>query len=178
MRLCAIASGSSGNCIYAGTQGTHILIDTGISGKKTEEGLMKLGICGCDLDGIMITHEHADHIGGLGVISRKYSIPIYATAKTIDAIKKTSAIGNVDKELFHEISPDESFMLKEMKISPMHTSHDAVDPVAYRISYGSKKIGIATDLGTYNEYTVECLKGMDVLFLEANHDVNMLQVGP
>lgn len=178
MRLCAIASGSSGNCIYAGTQGTHILIDTGISGKKTEEGLMKLGICGCDLDGIMITHEHADHIGGLGVISRKYSIPIYATAKTIDAIKKTRTIGSVDEELFHEISPDESFMLKEMKISPMHTSHDAVDPVAYRISYGSKKIGIATDLGTYNEYTVECLKGMDVLFLEANHDVNMLQVGP
>ncbi len=178
MRLCAIASGSSGNCIYAGTEGTHILIDTGISGKKTEEGLKELGICGCDLDGIMITHEHADHIGGLGVISRKYSVPIYATAKTIDAIKKTSSLGNIDENLFHEISKDESFIVKEMKISPMHTSHDALDPVAYRIAYGNKKIAIATDLGTYNDYTVECLKGMDVLFLEANHDVNMLQVGP
>ena len=178
MRLCAIASGSSGNCIYVGTQATHVLVDAGISGKKTEEGLNKLGLTSCDLDAIMITHEHADHIGGLGVLSRKYGIPIYATAKTINEIQKTNAIGKIEKSLLHEIEPDTSFMVKEIKINPMHTLHDAANPVAYRLTYDKTRIGIATDLGTFDDYTIECLKGMDVLFLEANHDVNMLQVGP
>ena len=178
MRLCAIASGSSGNCIYAGTDATHILVDTGISGKRTEEGLNKLGLKVSDLDGIMITHEHIDHIAGLGVLCRKYEIPVYATGKTIKAILDTKSVGKIDSGLLHEIEPDKAFMVKELKINPMRTSHDAAEPVAYRLSYGQKKIGIATDLGTYNDYTVECLKGMDVLFLEANHDVNMLQVGP
>lgn len=178
MRLCAIASGSSGNCIYAGTDATHILVDTGISGKKTEEGLHKLGLKAAELDGIMITHEHADHIAGLGVICRKFGIPVYATGKTIQAILNTGSVGTIDASLFHEIEPDKAFMIKEMKINPMRTSHDAAEPVAYRLSYGKEKIGIATDLGTYNDYTVECLKGMDVLFLEANHDIKMLEVGP
>ena len=178
MRLCAIASGSSGNCIYVGTEATHILVDTGISGKRTEEGLQHLGLKLADIDGIMITHEHADHIGGLGVISRKYGIPIYATQKTIQAILNTCQLGELDRDLFHAVEPDRSFMVKEMKISPMRTSHDAAEPVAYRVCYGKKKIGIATDLGTYNDYTIECLKGMNILFLEANHDINMLQVGP
>lgn len=178
MRLCAIASGSSGNCIYAGTQATHILVDAGISGKKTEEGLTSLGLTGKDIDGILITHEHADHICGLGVLSRKYGIPIYATKGTVQAIRDTKSLGAIDQSLLNVIEADQSFMIKEMKISPMHTSHDAADPVAYRIGYDKKKIAIATDLGTYNDYTVECLKGMDVLFLEANHDINMLQVGP
>lgn len=178
MRLCALASGSSGNCIYVGTEATHILVDVGISKKRTEEGLNQLGLTCRDIDGIMITHEHADHIGGLGVICRKYGIPIYTTKKTKEAILKCSSIGELDDSLFQEIEADNPFMIKEMKVSPMHTSHDAADPVAFRISYGKEKIGIATDLGTFNDYTVECLKGMDVLFLEANHDVNMLQVGP
>lgn len=178
MRLCAIASGSSGNCIYAGTEATHILIDAGISGKKTEEGLHELGLTGRDIDAIMITHEHADHICGLGILSRKYGIPIYTTKGTTQAIRETKSLGEITPSLFHEIEADQSFMVKEMKICPMHTSHDAADPVAYKISYDKKKIAVATDLGTYNDYTIECLKGMDVLFLEANHDVNMLQVGP
>ena len=79
MRLCSIASGSSGNCIYVGSQTTHLLVDTGISGKRIESGLNSLGLTGKDLDGILITHEHADHIGGLGVMARKFGIPVYAT---------------------------------------------------------------------------------------------------
>lgn len=178
MRLCAIASGSSGNCIYAGTDATHILVDAGISGKKTEEGLNQLGLKGNEIDGILITHEHADHIAGLGVICRRYEIPIFATGKTIEAICACNSIGKIPRELFHEIKEDESFMVKELKINPMRTSHDAVQPVAYRIAYGNEKIGIATDLGMFNDYTIESLKGMDILFLEANHDIKMLEVGP
>ena len=178
MELCSIASGSSGNCIYVGTDATHLLVDVGISGKKTECGLNSIGKTLNRMDGILITHEHSDHICGLGVLSRKYHIPIYATPKTIEAIKMTSTLGEIDENLFIPIYADKSFRIKDILVNPMHTSHDAIDPVAYRFKYGDKKIAIATDLGTYNEYTVECLKGMDYLFLEANHDVRMLQVGP
>ncbi len=178
MELCSIASGSSGNCIYVGTDATHLLVDVGISGKKAENGLKSIGKSLKNIDGILVTHEHSDHICGLGVLSRKEQIPIYATLKTIAAIKKCSSLGKINEDLFVPIRADESFRIKDITIEPMHTSHDAVDPVAYRMKYENKKIAIATDLGTYNEYTVECLKGMDLLFLEANHDVNMVQVGP
>ncbi len=139
MRMCSIASGSSGNCIYIGTDATHLLVDVGISCKRTLEGLHQLGLTGKELDGILITHEHSDHISGLGVICRKFGIPIYATERTIAAIKKVSNLGAIEDSLFH---------------------------------------AVATDLGMYDEYTVESLKGMDVLLLEANHDIHMLQVGP
>ena len=87
MRLCSIASGSSGNCIYVGSDTTHLLIDVGISGKRIEAGLKELELTGKDLDGILITHEHADHISGLGVMARKYGVPIFATHGTIEAIQ-------------------------------------------------------------------------------------------
>lgn len=87
MRLCPIASGSSGNSIYVGTANTHILVDTGISKKRIEEGLNGLELAGHDIDAILITHEHSDHIQGLGVFTRKYPVPIYGTEKTLMAIQ-------------------------------------------------------------------------------------------
>lgn len=178
MKMCSIASGSSGNCIYIGTEATNLLVDVGISCKRIVEGLNQIGLAGKDIDGILITHEHSDHIGGLGVLCRKYGIPIYATDGTINAIKKVSNLGAIDDSLFHVVRADEKFILKDITVNPMKISHDAAQPVAYRFQYGSKRMAVATDLGTYDEYTVESLKGMDVLLLEANHDTNMLQVGP
>lgn len=178
MRMCSIASGSSGNCIYVGTEATHLLVDVGISCKRTVEGLNQLGLTGKDIDGILITHEHADHINGLGVLSRKFGIPIYATQGTIYAIKQVSSLGAIDEELFHEVVADEKMILKDIIVNPMKVSHDAAQPVAYRFQYGTSRMAVVTDLGTYDEYTVESLKKMDVLFMEANHDINMLQVGP
>lgn len=178
MRLCSIASGSSGNCIYVGSEETHLLIDAGISGKRIEYGLNELGVTPKDVDGILVTHEHADHISGLGVISRRYGIPIYATAGTIYELKNCKNIGKVEEDLFHEISSDKNFVLKDLTVNPMRISHDASEPVAYRICCGDKKIAVATDLGVYDEYTVDSLSGMDALLLEANHDVKMLEVGP
>ncbi len=177
MRLCSIASGSSGNCVYVGSDTTHLLIDVGISGKRTEAGLKELGLRMNEIDGIFITHEHADHINGLGVVARKYGIPIYATKGTIEAIRQSSSVGEIEESLFQTIRPDEKCIIKDLSLYPMHISHDAADPVAYRINHGTQKIGIITDLGCYTDYTVECLKDLDVLYLEANHDVHMLQVG-
>lgn len=178
MELCSIASGSSGNCIYVGSDATHLLVDVGISGKKVESGLNTIGRSCRDLDGIMITHEHSDHIVGLGVLSRKYHIPIYATQKTLEAIKQISSLGKIESELLRPIQSDESFMIKDITVNPMKISHDAADPVAYRFKHGKKKVAVVTDMGTYNDYTIASLQGMDALLLEANHDVNMVQVGP
>lgn len=178
MRLCSIASGSSGNCIYAGSDSTHVLVDVGISGRKVEEGLGVLDLSMRDIDGIFITHEHTDHIAGLGVLARKYGVPIYATQGTIEAIQNTASLGKIPEELFHTVWADEKVVIKDLVCNPMTISHDAAQPVAYRISHGKKKVGIVTDLGNYNDYTVESLRGVNALVLEANHDVNMLQVGP
>lgn len=183
MRLCSIASGSSGNCIYVGSEATHLLVDAGVSGKRTESGLGELGLSGRDIDGILVTHEHSDHVQGLGVMARKYGIPIYATAGTIREIKKLRApgrgggLGDIDDGLFREVEEDVRFIIKDLSINPMRNSHDAAQPVGYRISYGSRRAAVCTDLGVYNDYTVECLKGMDVLLIEANHDIHMLQAG-
>ncbi len=177
MELCSIASGSSGNCIYAGTDHCHVLVDAGISGKRIEAGLNEIGLKTAEMDGILITHEHSDHIKSIGVLARKYGLPMYATQGTIDAIKEKSSLGKVDESLFQVIHPEEDFTIGDMRISPVPISHDAAEPVAYMMYQGDKSMGIITDLGKYDDYIVDKLQGLDVLLLEANHDVHMLQAG-
>lgn len=177
MNFCSIASGSSGNCIFAGTEHTSILIDAGISGKKVAEGLRELDRKPEEVDAILITHEHSDHIKGLGVLARKYGIPVYSAPGTIRAMLGSNALGKVDASLFHEVHADESFYINEMEIQPFRVSHDAAEPVAYRVNCQEKSVAVATDLGYYDEYTVEHLKGLDAVLIESNHDINMLQVG-
>lgn len=177
MRMCSIASGSSGNCIYIGSESNHILIDAGISGKRVEAGLRELELKGTDVNGILITHEHSDHIKGLGILARKYEIPIYATPGTAAAIRAADGLGKINEELFMEIHADMPFGIGDLKISPFSVSHDAAEPVAYRITCGGRSVAIATDLGIYTDYTVDSLKGLDALLLEANHDIHMLEVG-
>lgn len=177
MELCSIASGSSGNCIYAGTETHHILIDAGISKKRIEQGLHGIGLKAEELEGILITHEHSDHIQGLGVMARKYGIPMYATQGTIDAIRRADKIGKVDWELFCPIEKDSEFQIGDITVRPIRISHDAADPVAYILKNQKQSMGVITDLGKYDDYIIDNLQNLDVLLLEANHDVNMLQVG-
>lgn len=177
MRLCSITSGSSGNCIYVGSNNTHIIIDAGISGKRIENGLNSIGLKTSDMNGILVTHEHSDHISGLGVVARRYGIPIYGTRGTIQSIKRSKSLGTIPDGLLNEIKADDCFMIEDLVIDPFRVSHDAAEPVAYKVSHGDKSIGVVTDLGKYDDYTVDKLQGLDVLLLEANHDVNMLQVG-
>ena len=178
MRLCSIASGSSGNCIYIGDDTTHLLVDTGISKKRIEEGLKELEIKGDELQGILITHEHVDHIQGLGVFSRKYAVPVYATHGTIEGIKANKNIGRLPEGLLHEVQVDQTFRLGDMDIRPFAISHDANEPSGYRIENGNKSAAVATDLGIYDDYTIENLKNLNGIVLEANHDIHMLEVGP
>ena len=178
MRFQSIASGSSGNCIYVGSDNTHLLMDVGISCRRTEQALHAIELELRDLDGIFLTHEHSDHIQGLPMIAKKSDMPIYATRGTITAIQKNPKFSAIDPSRFVEIRADEGVQVKDMTINPMRISHDAAEPVGYRIYHGNKKACVCTDLGCYTDYTVECLMDSDVLLLEANHDVHMLEAGP
>ncbi|MBQ4361444.1 MAG: MBL fold metallo-hydrolase [Lachnospiraceae bacterium] len=178
MELCSIASGSSGNCIFTGSGSTRLLIDTGLSKKRILEGLAGIDVGPGDLDGILITHEHADHVCGLGVMARALHIPIYATRGTIRGIKGMTSLGKIDEDLFQVISADVDFTVGDLTVHPFHISHDANDPVAYRITDGRRSVAVATDMGTYDAYTIRNLEGVNGLVLESNHDIRMLEVGP
>lgn len=178
MELCSIASGSSGNCIYVGTENGHLLIDAGVSGKKIEEGLNSIGLKTSEMQGILVTHEHLDHVAGLGVLARRYGIALYATAGTIAAVKQMKSLGTIDDALFHVIYPEMPFVIEDMMIEPIAVSHDAAQPVAYRVTADGKAAAVLTDLGDYDAQIVKKLQNLDALLLEANHDVRMLQTGP
>ncbi|MDO4634169.1 MAG: MBL fold metallo-hydrolase [Eubacteriales bacterium] len=177
MDFCSIASGSSGNCIYTATEQTSLLVDVGISKKAIDAGLAEIDRKASEIDGILITHEHSDHIKGLGVISRKCGIPIYASPGTIRAIKGIKNLGAIDESLFHEVSPENDFEIGDITVHPFAISHDAAEPMAYRMSSEGRSVAVATDLGIYDEKTVASLQNLDAVLLEANHDIRMLQAG-
>ncbi|MCI2049683.1 MAG: MBL fold metallo-hydrolase [Lachnospiraceae bacterium] len=177
MRFVSLASGSSGNCTVIGSDTTQLLVDAGISRKRTQDALQKMDLSLQDIDGIFITHEHSDHISGLFMIAKQTDMPIYATAATIAAIRNMPGAADMDPERFVPVKPDERLTVKDITVEPMHISHDAADPVGYRFACEHRKAAVCTDLGCYTDYTVECLKDCDVLLVEANHDVRMLQAG-
>ncbi len=178
MRFVSIASGSSGNCIYIGTEETHILVDAGISNKRIEQGLKDMGLKGEDLNGVLITHEHSDHIKGLGILARKYQIPIFGTKETLDAVKGKASLGTYPQELLTPVLPDADVFIGDFKIKPFRIDHDAANPVAYRVQTGKKSVAVATDMGHYDQYIIDHLQGLDAVLLESNHDVRMLETGP
>lgn len=178
MRMMSIASGSSGNCIYIGTDNTHILVDDGISKKKVLEGLAKLELSAEDIDAVLITHEHDDHIKGIGVFERHCITPLYGTAETLEYISHYKNIGAMPDGIYHSIEAGDSFKIKDLEICSVSVSHDALNPVAYVFRSGDRRMGVVTDLGVYNEEIVENFTGLDAVLIEANHDVNMLLNGP
>lgn len=177
MKLCSIASGSSGNSIYIENGDTHLLVDAGISKTRIEKGLAQIGASADKIDAILITHEHIDHVKGLGVMSRRYHIPIYATCDTIKEIREITSLGEIEPDLFVEITSDCDFSIGDIDIVPFSIYHDAADPVAYRFYAKDKSVGILTDCGTYDDRILSYLKGVHALFLEANYDVHMLRAG-
>lgn len=139
MRVCSIASGSSGNCLYIGDKDTNILIDAGISRKKIVDGLKKIGVHPEQIDGILVTHEHIDHIRGINMMVKMFDIPVYATGSTLDYIRSKDKQGVISMNHLFEVHPDRCIALKNMEIMPFSISHDAADPVCYTVYSGGHK---------------------------------------
>lgn len=178
MRLASLSSGSSGNSVYIGDDNTHILIDVGVSLSTIEKGLNSLGLTTSDIDAVLITHEHSDHIKGLGVLERKYDIPVYATMGTIDSIYSNSSLGVFNLDCLKSIRDYSTFSVKSIKITPHEISHDAAEPVCYSFISGSSSGAVITDLGTYSDSFADSFNNLNCIYAEANHDIRMLEMGP
>lgn len=175
LEFCTIASGSSGNCTYIGSDHTKILVDAGISGKKITEGLAELHLTGNDIDALFITHEHVDHIKGAGILSRRFDIPIFATADTWAAME--DSLGKIAPSNKRIVYADEVCAVNDICVKPFAIPHDAAEPVGYTIFGGEKKIALATDIGHVTDTIRENIEGSDLLLLESNHDVEMVKKG-
>ncbi len=178
MRMMSIASGSSGNCTFVEQNDTVILVDAGISLKRIEEGLNAAERTGRDISGILITHEHNDHIKGLGVLLRKYDIPVYTTEGTIKGISACRNMGKYDSSLFREVGKNDIISIGDIEVRFHPISHDAREPVCFSFHAGSSKAVVATDIGCYDDNLSQFLMNSDCMLIEANHDVHMLEVGP
>jgi len=166
-----LGSGSSGNCAYLETDHTRILIDAGLSGRQIRQRLLAIGRAPEGLDGILITHEHSDHIQGLTMIAAKLDVPIYCNRLTKEAIA-VQAGGRFDFRIFNTGS---TFDVGEVQVDTFSVPHDAYDPVAFLVHTDSGNIGFLTDLGYATKLVIERLRAANVLLLETNHDVKLLQ---
>ena len=149
MIFCSLYSGSSGNSIFIGDKESKILIDAGMPGKKIDEAMKSIGQDPSKLDGIFITHEHSDHIKGVGIISRKYDVPIYANDKTWAAME--SSIGKVKEHNIKVMDRRTSVDIGSLSIKSFIIPHDAISPVGYTVSNGIKQVSVATDFGVFTE---------------------------
>ena len=175
LRFCSLASGSSGNCQYIASEEFGILLDAGLTGKYIEKCFSEIGEKIEDVSGILVSHEHSDHVKGVGVLSRRFNIPIYANTSTWEAMKdKLGEIKEENRKTFHT---GIDFEVGDITVRPFGISHDAVDPVAFSFRHDKVKISVTTDLGYVNEETKEEMLGSDLLMIESNHDVEMLKMG-
>ncbi len=174
LAVCVLASGSRGNAIYVSDGATRILVDAGLSASEIERRLKSRGLSANELDGIVVSHEHTDHIQGVGVLSRRYRIPIYMSPGTHGALE--SHIGKLHRVVHFDCGA--LFQIETLSIHPFSISHDAQEPAGFTIKHNGVKIGIATDLGVGTAMVREHLKHCRLLILEANHDPDMLINGP
>lgn len=173
MQVCLLASGSRGNSAIIEADNCRLLIDAGLSGVETERRLASIDMAAEDLDAILVTHEHHDHVGGVGPLARRYQLPVYIDYKTHAALPKLGQI-----EDLRCFSAGDSFLINDLQISSFSTAHDAVNPIGYTIESSEGKVGFATDLGIATRLVAESLKQCRVLILESNHDEKMLLDGP
>ena len=174
LKFCSIFSGSSGNCLFINSNHTKILIDSGVSCKKVCEGLESIGASINDIDAILVTHEHSDHVQSIGTVSQKFNIPFYANIETWNAMEKQRTKVNPDNIRTFENNKD--FRLNDLTIHPFSTPHDAANPCGFNIHNGTKRLSIATDLGHMNNELISELYDSSFVFLEANYDPEILKV--
>lgn len=180
MIVCPLLSGSSGNATYVESGDARILVDCGGTGTQIENALRLIGVEPCKLTCLLVTHSHDDHVRGLGVMSRRYRLPIFASVGAWDEILKRNKIGSVDPKNIRVFQSEHA--CKELDFGSISatffaTPHDAFDSVGYVLSDGKKKFGLATDFGRVTPGIRSSLMGCDVVLLEANYDVDMLWKG-
>ncbi len=172
MELHVLASGSTGNATLLKFGNVNLLIDAGISARRIKNGLAEIGTPLETLDGVLITHEHRDHVSGLTTLMNRYRIPVYARLETWDALPGKEAL---PPELCRSLT--DSLDIGAVRIEPFSISHDAADPVGFNFFYRQLKCSVATDLGFVTDTVKKALDGSDVIMLEANHDLDMLRNG-
>ena len=175
-KFCSLYSSSSGNCTYIGTSRGGILVDIGVSAKRTCEALDGIGIEPSSISAIFITHEHADHVNGVRVFAKKHGIKVYATAGTLAGMEDE---GTLDPRIQTEVIPWSGVEAAGIYVRPFATPHDSRESSGYSVvTPDGKRISVATDIGKITDTVMNAIHGSDLVLLESNHDVGMLQNGP
>lgn len=174
MRFSVLASGSTGNAFYIEHDETKLLVDAGLSGKKIEELFQQIDADPAKLTGILVTHEHSDHIKGLGVMARRYNLPVYANEKTWKAMEST--IGELKTDQKFHFAANSVKLFGTIEVESFSVSHDAADPMFFNFRANDKKVTLITDLGYVSEKIKGVIQGADAYIFESNHDISMLQM--
>ena len=176
LNFCSLYSGSSGNSLFIETENTKLLVDAGVSCKKIEKALEDINVDISSLDGILITHEHTDHVQGLGTLSRKFDLPVFVNQKTLDSMPKQK--DKISEKNINIFNTNEKFEIKDLKFLPFSIPHDAADPCGFNIYKDNKKLSIATDIGHINNNILKNLEESLFVMLESNYDPNVLRCSP
>ena len=174
MKLSVFASGSSGNCLLLSGSGTHILIDAGISMRRIQQSLARSDLSMREIGGVLITHEHSDHISGLKMLIKHCAPPIYAPRTVANRLRGCLPEA---EGLLHVIPVNEAFTIGSLTVNAFHTPHDTDESVGYRVE-GEGIFALATDMGHVTEEVFSALSGADTVLIESNHDEEMLRYGP
>lgn len=192
-KICSLYSGSSGNSIFISScddttqsfaglnyetlkSSTKILVDAGVSGKKLQIAMKSIGEDLDDIDGVLLTHEHIDHMAGIGVIVRRHKIPLYLTEKTWNELQRLHA-GEIPENLLRVIATGSCFAIGDLEVRSFSTPHDAVDPTGFKISGEGRSVSIFTDIGEMRQDIMDVVSGSDAVFIESNYDKEMLWAG-
>ncbi len=179
IKFCPLCSGSSGNSVLVSANGTNILIDAGVSARRIEAALASIDENTSSVDAIFVSHEHIDHIRGIGVLSRKFDIPVYANEATWHCLKKSvNSAGNIQEKNIRYFTNEKPVEINGLTVLPFNTPHDAAESSGFNIFVSGVKLTVATDLGHINKRLLGYLEGSDLLMLESNHDIEMLKAGP
>jgi len=171
--FCSLYSGSSGNSLFVESENAKILIDAGESAKKITEALSHINVDIKDINAILVTHEHSDHVKGLSTLASNYHIPVFANKETWNAMPKHSE--KIPKEQQFLYKPNKELKIEDLSILPFSIPHDAANPCGFNIVCGNKKISIATDLGHISKEILSYLEESKFLLLESNYDPNILK---